>query len=352
MIKIKEHLGFSELGKRSNNEDCYGFIDGLIYLVCDGVGGAEKGEVASEIVVNTFLNEYESNFFASAQNVVFKAEQNLSAYLENNEQANGMATTLAFLERRAEGVYLAWVGDSRIYQFRNGKIIYKTRDHSWVNDAFDAGIITEEETVNHPKSNIITRAIQSANKPVQVDDVFLTNVCSGDFFLLCSDGVLEAWKDEDLVAIFGQTNDISEIKNVIKTECLNHSRDNYTSIVLQIEKGNQPIDFQFDNDLLVKAIPLEYHEINNKLERRFTGNIKKLLRKRIFYILIVALLLSTIACYFLLPPELGPPKVLSKKNMNKTIKAGVQNSKLKRKSQNSESGEIIPIDKYKKNESL
>jgi serine/threonine protein phosphatase PrpC len=338
MITIKEHLGFSEQGKRSNNEDCYGFIDGMIYLVCDGVGGAEKGEVASQIVVDTFLNEYKLNFSASAQNVVLKAEQNLSEYLENNEQANGMATTLAFLQKRAEGIYLAWVGDSRIYQFRNGKIIYKTRDHSWVNEAFDAGIITEEEAVNHPKSNIITRAIQSSLKPVKVDEVFLTNVCSGDFFLLCSDGVLEAWKDEDFVALFGQTNDIGEIKDVVIAECSNYSRDNYTSIVLQIEKGNQPLNFPFDSDLMIEAIPLESHEINNKLDIRFLRNIKKLFSKRIFYIFILSIICIAFACYYLTKPELDSPKISSKKKIN-TDKAGVQSSKVISTPQNSESGE-------------
>ena len=342
MIKIKEHLGFSELGRRSNNEDCYGFIDGKIYLVCDGVGGAEKGEVASEIVVNTFLNEYKSNFFASAQNVVLKAEQNLSEYLENNEKGNGMATTLAFLQRRAEGIYLAWVGDSRIYQFRNGKIIYKTRDHSWVNEAFDAGIITEEETVNHPKSNIITRAIQSALKPVKIDEVFLTNVCSGDFFLLCSDGVLEAWKDEDLVALFGQTNDIAEIKDVIIAECSNHSRDNYSSIILQIENGNEPLNFPFDTELLTEAIPLEKYEIDNKLGTPFKENLKNLFRKRIFFILTLAIIFIAFACYYFTKPELGSSKISSKKNIIRTDKAGVQKNKVLSMPQNSESGEKNP----------
>jgi hypothetical protein len=162
-------------------------------------------------------------------------------YLEQNPQASGMATTLTLLRIRDNGIFASWVGDSRIYQFRKGKIIFQSRDHSWVNDAVDAGIITHEESINHPKSNIITRAIQGAQKPTQADEVQLTDIDAGDYFFLCSDGVLETWDDVELSALFALDIPIQQITQKIKDECAKISRDNYTAIIFKIEQGLPPV---------------------------------------------------------------------------------------------------------------
>lgn len=95
MIKILEQDFLSEKGRRANNEDNGGWDLGNVYLVCDGVGGNEKGEVASEIVVNTFLEEFKTNADQSVNQVLSKAESKILHYLEQNPQASGMATTLA-----------------------------------------------------------------------------------------------------------------------------------------------------------------------------------------------------------------------------------------------------------------
>ena len=237
MIKILEQDFLSEKGRRANNEDNGGWDAGKVYVVCDGVGGNEKGEVASEIVVNTFLEEFKTNADQSVNQVLSKAESKILHYLEQNPQASGMATTLALLRIRSNGIYAAWVGDSRIYQFRKGNIIFQSRDHSWVNEAVDSGIITQEESTNHPKSNIITRAIQGAQNPTQADEVQLTDIDAGDYFFLCSDGVLETWDDAELSALFAQDIAIQQITLKIKEECAKVSRDNYTAIIFKIEQG-------------------------------------------------------------------------------------------------------------------
>jgi serine/threonine protein phosphatase PrpC len=301
MIKIKKHSGFSELGKRANNEDNYGYIEASTYVVCDGVGGAEKGEIASEIVLKTFLNEYKLEKFSSAQDVVLKAEKKLLEYINENNGSKGMATTLTFLIIRPEEVYVAWVGDSRIYQFRNGEIVFKTRDHSWVNEAIDAGIINSEEAINHPKSNIITRAIQGEGNPVKVDDYSITDVRSGDFFLLCTDGVMEAWADEDLSALFTKTQNLDEIENALKSECSKYSRDNHTGIIIQIETGIESSEFQIKNTNsetppIVEAIPIGANEISNMFEDYHIKNGKKrLLDKKLVWVLIFIIVIISIA---------------------------------------------------------
>jgi serine/threonine protein phosphatase PrpC len=237
MIKILEQDSLSEKGRRANNEDNGGWDSGKVYVVCDGVGGNEKGEVASEIVVNTFIEEFKNNSEQSVNQVLTKAESKMLNYLQQNPQSSGMATTMTLLRIRENGVFASWVGDSRIYQFRKGKILFQSRDHSWVNDAVDAGIITHEESINHPKSNIITRAIQGAQKPTQADEVQLTDIDAGDYFFMCSDGVLETWDDMELSALFAQDIQIQEITQKIKEECSKISRDNYTAILFKIEKG-------------------------------------------------------------------------------------------------------------------
>lgn len=237
MIKILEQDFLSEKGRRANNEDNGGWDLGNVYVVCDGVGGNEKGEVASEIVVNTFLEEFKINAEQPVNQVLAKAESKILNYLEQNPQASGMATTLALLRIRSNGIYAAWVGDSRIYQFRKGNIIFQSRDHSWVNEAVDSGIITHEESINHPKSNIITRAIQGAQNPTQADEVQLTDIDAGDYFFLCSDGVLETWEDAELSSLFRQDIAIQQITQKITEECAKTSRDNYTAIIFKIEQG-------------------------------------------------------------------------------------------------------------------
>jgi hypothetical protein len=137
---------------------------------------------------------------------------------------------------------LGWVGDSRIYQFRNGRILFQTEDHSWVNEAIKAGIITKEEAVGHPKSNIITRAIQGGEKPTQIETTQLTDICKGDYLLHCSDGVLESWTNEDLEALFSQGFSATEIMARMEQECKLHSRDNSTALLYEVVFADIPKD--------------------------------------------------------------------------------------------------------------
>jgi hypothetical protein len=180
-----------------------------------------------------------------------------------------MATTLTLAHIRSNGVYVAWVGDSRIYQFRGSKILFKTKDHSWVNEALDAGIITPQEAVGHPKSNIITRAVQGSHKPARVDDRMITDLRPDDCFLLCSDGVLETWSDDDFSALFGSGKPVEEIIHTIQSECVGNSKDNSTAIVFKIGAVTSSVQTtnsdarqgQVDEIPMVEAIPLSENQV-------------------------------------------------------------------------------------------
>lgn len=240
MIKVGPAIQFSVLGKRENNEDFACFENGSHFVVCDGVGGNQKGEVASAIVARHFLNAFHDDPDSGVDAVLKSAEQKMSAHIQQNPETYGMATTLTFSQVILNSILLGWVGDSRIYQFRNGRILFQTEDHSWVNEALKAGIITKEEAVGHPKSNIITRAIQGADKPTQAETTQLSDICKGDYFLHCSDGVLESWSNEDLEILFSQGFSASEIMDRMEKECGQKSRDNSTAILYEVVFADVP----------------------------------------------------------------------------------------------------------------
>ena len=274
MIKIINQGYISELGKRTNNEDNCAFIKGSTYVVCDGVGGSEKGEIASDIVSKSFVESYKSDPLADANVVLKNAEAKLSNYIDNNPDAMGMATTLTFSQVRDNGIYVAWVGDSRIYQFRKGQIIFRSTDHSWVNDALKAGIITKEEAVNHPKSNIITRAVQGNHKPTSADTRLLTDIQKGDLFFQCSDGILESWNDVDLQALFLAIIDPDKILEKLKMECEQYSKDNFTAIVYRIEEASI-VRNTSSTDNYVNAIPLKNNNGSTKSNSNYKEQIAK-----------------------------------------------------------------------------
>jgi len=297
MIKISSQEYISELGKRNNNEDNYGLNKGLSFVVCDGVGGAEKGEIASEIVVRSFVTAFKENETADANEVLKNTEDKLTAYINENPDALGMATTLTFSQVRENGIYIAWVGDSRIYQFRNGNIVFKTTDHSWVNEALKSGIINAAEAVNHPKSNIITRAVQGSHKPTVADTRLLTDVQKGDLFLHCSDGVLESWDDDSLKALFSSTNEPKIIVESINNECSKNSKDNYTAIVYKIEdavilKSQPPTQ---PKTTYVDAIPLDKNEF---IAKKNNASVNGVLKVKIFGMPLIAWLILFIPAVF------------------------------------------------------
>ena len=309
MIKIIEQGYLSEIGKRANNEDNFALIKGHSFIVCDGVGGSEKGEIASDIVSKYFIKAYQDNPQADANHILKEVEEQFSDYINKNPDAFGMATTLTFSQVRNDGLYIAWVGDSRIYQFRNGQIIFRTTDHSWVNDALKAGIITLEESINHPKSNIITRAIQGSHKPTNADTLLLTDIKKGDLFFHCSDGVLEAWNEDDLQALFSKSANTADILESLKNECENLSRDNFTAIVYKI-----------DDVSLIESTP---NEVSVELIPR-----RKLLGIPLYVCILLVLIMSCLVYFFVAKNDSESNKPLKKTAINKNpVKSKLLKSK-------------------------
>ncbi len=255
-IKILEPLFLHELGQRSNNEDFIMPVGGAatvstrVFVVCDGVGGAEKGEVASRIVsqvLHNFLLDHEDHQGSEAlfDEALLLAEAKLAEHLKHNPECKGMSTTATVLWIKEDGVHLAWAGDSRVYHFRRGQRLYRTADHSLVQEMVDRGQMTEDEAQFHPSSNVIMRAISGPENATKLDYHFIDDLEPGDFFLLCTDGIVEKMTAEDLTRLTG-VGDGEMIRDHLATYCAKHSQDNHSMYLVEIDSTEDVIEERTD----------------------------------------------------------------------------------------------------------
>lgn len=259
-ISIRRPLCFSEIGRKDNQEDyLWPLPQGVsandrIFLMCDGVGGQDSGEVASQTAataLGTYLKEHmpEDGVLTKAvfeEALAYAYDMLDSADTSDAGAQRKMGTTMTCLVLHAGGAMMAHIGDSRIYQIRplladsNGRtgIIYQSTDHSLVNDLLRAGEITEEEAAHFPQKNVITRAMQPhLERRCRADVYNTTDVQAGDYFFLCCDGVLEQLTNDMLGAILanGALDDQGKIK-AIKEVCDGKTRDNYTCWLIPVDQ--------------------------------------------------------------------------------------------------------------------
>ena len=235
----------SELGDRENNEDAiYPILDHEVhhhqrlFLVCDGVGGQEKGEVASVVFSQTFSEYVEANTQgANLQTALRYAEAQMEQTMQQRPETQGMATTLAalYFDAAHRSAEVAWVGDSRAYHIRDGRILFKTKDHSEVQSLIDMGEITSEEARTHPKRNIITRAI-NGKVPAQMDHQQIANIAIGDYFLLCTDGLMETLHEPEFPEIFRAERGAVAIRQLLLDKALGHTKDNFSMYLIQVKQ--------------------------------------------------------------------------------------------------------------------
>ena len=248
-ITISKPFAVSERGGRLNNEDSVYPLpervnaDQRLFMVCDGVGGAEKGEVASALACesmhtyfDTFLPPETDPDASFIRKAVQYTEACFDTYVKEHPEATGMATTLTMAYLTSVGITLAHIGDSRIYYLRDGEILCQTEDHSLVNNLVKLGQLTPEEARVHPRRKVITRAIQGSIYATEPDIMVWKDVQAGDFLFLCTDGVLEVVSDEMITNLFRRGTGLSEIKNAIMEACEGKSRDNYSFYIVQVQK--------------------------------------------------------------------------------------------------------------------
>ena len=246
---LSRPVGIHELGQRSNQEDSlYPSIESLdsnqrFFILCDGMGGHESGEVASSTVCEC-MGSYLAEHISAGEPFTQQMLENALDYAytgldskDNPEAVKKMGTTMTFLMFHNEGVTAAHIGDSRIYQFRPGvsEPLFKSRDHSLVNDLILLGELTEEEALTSKNKNVITRAMQPGiENRAKADITLLTDIKPGDWFYMCSDGMLEQMDDDELCSILTDSKLSDEQKKELLIKKTSGNKDNHTAFLIHI----------------------------------------------------------------------------------------------------------------------
>jgi protein phosphatase len=222
---------------RQQNEDSF-LAEETLFVVADGMGGHNAGEVASALAVTTLkagarLGIDDAEVF---RELVQQANSAIyTASLDDSTQS-GMGTTvtaLSIVEGEEPRVLVANVGDSRAYLWRSGALSRLSVDHSYVQELVNEGIITPEAARVHPRRNIVTRAL-GIDRSVMVD-VFTHFVRTGDRIVLCSDGLVDEVADNEIARVLGQHTDPQETAEaLVMVANTNGGRDNTTVIVVDV----------------------------------------------------------------------------------------------------------------------
>jgi len=231
-------VGKSVAGQgRDHNEDLL-LLDNTngIYIVADGVGGHEAGEVASRLTVEGIVKHLKSSKKINDDALISAIrEANSEVYRKSSSGEKSMASTVVMIKFvNGKNFIYAHVGDSRLYHIRGLKIEQRTSDHSWVNEQVKANKISEEEAMFHPKKNIITRAMGSSGN-VQ-PDIGHGSFKSGDGFLLCSDGLSDVVRKAEIYEAFQKFQDRENLADyLINMAVKKGSKDDITLIILEVQ---------------------------------------------------------------------------------------------------------------------
>jgi serine/threonine protein phosphatase PrpC len=235
MLRIAEQFHASDLGRqRQGNEDNY-FVRAPLFVVADGMGGAQAGEVASEMAVECFDGGIGDGPPAEGLvRIIQDANRRIHDRSRSDEQAAGMGTTCTAAYVGDSEVTIAHVGDSRAYLWRGGELTRLTRDHSLVGELVARGKLTEEQAEAHPQRSVITRALGPA-RDVMVDvETFAAH--DGDVYLLCSDGLTSMIHEPGVRPVMERMTELDRAgRELIAAANEAGGRDNITVILFRLE---------------------------------------------------------------------------------------------------------------------
>lgn len=235
-------FSISDIGKtREMNQDyvytsenAVGNLPNL-FIVADGMGGHKAGEFASRYTVETIVASIEQDVGTEPVEIINRAictaNEKLIQKAEENEDMTGMGTTVVVVTVFGTTVYVANVGDSRMYVI--GKEITQiTKDHSLVEEMVRMGEIAKDAAKDHPDKNIITRAIGAAKEVTA--DFFQIEVETGDYILMCSDGLTNMVEDVDIKNIVKGQRDVAErVEKLVEAANNNGGLDNITVVIIE-----------------------------------------------------------------------------------------------------------------------
>lgn len=225
----------SDIGKsRKINEDSLGYR-GNLFVIADGMGGHNAGEVASALAVEEVLrmSSRGADFCRELPRVLNQANQAILDHAGENPECRGMGTTIAVLQLEEGRARVAHVGDSRVYWWHREKLLRVTRDHSVVEELLLHGGITREEADYHPQRNILTRALGIPGE-VQAESTEFETV-EGDRILMCTDGLTSMLTDDDIASLLVRAEPAQKIAELLVAEANKRGgHDNISVIVVFI----------------------------------------------------------------------------------------------------------------------
>lgn len=252
-MKVRDSMKsyyITDTGKvRTHNEDSVMIVKNLtgeyLMLVADGMGGHKAGEVASSIVVNGFTNKFKlMETIGTKEEAVSWIRENVNElndaifkYTDEFEESRGMGTTLVLSVVTKDYILFGNVGDSSGFVMKKGKLYKVTKDHTLVNLLVETGELTKEEALNHPRKNVLMRAL-GANNPIDID-IFDVDIES-DAILLCSDGLTNMLTVSQIEKVLNSELTMEEkIVKLIRKSNLRGGTDNVSIAYLERESGER-----------------------------------------------------------------------------------------------------------------
>lgn len=240
-VVSKTHVGLV----RENNEDALLVREPYLFAVADGMGGYAAGEIASRSTIKAFAaathclrHEQEENVGKVMLEAFNKANTHVHKMSLNNSNYNGMGTTMTALYLPGNSIgYCCHIGDSRMYRFREGKLEQMTQDHTYVASLLAEGKISEEEAMVHPKRHMLLQAV-GVEDEIQAD-LLQIDVKESDRILLCSDGLTDMLKDEEIAELIALENLEEAGEQLLEKALDNGGRDNVSLILIEIGQSGE-----------------------------------------------------------------------------------------------------------------
>ena len=242
MLRIDDQAFRSDTGRQRNaNEDSL-FIRATLFVVADGMGGAQAGEVASKTAAESFDRELpQAPPERVLRETIEAANRTIYEHARKDPDLAGMGTTItaAIVDLEAEEVAIGHVGDSRAYRLRGGRLERLTRDHSLVEEMRRKGQLTEAQAEDHPQRSIITRAL--GPEPEVEVDLQTVPAQAGDVFLICSDGLTTMLGDEQIGHLLSRATSMQAAVRALVDEANRAGgRDNITVLAFRLEDADAP----------------------------------------------------------------------------------------------------------------
>ncbi|MCG8610378.1 MAG: protein phosphatase 2C domain-containing protein [Pseudomonadales bacterium] len=221
--------------RQCNEDSVLDKPEGGLWVVADGMGGHEAGDVASQTIVHR-LGElspraYISDYVDQVEDTLLKINQELIEYSQSNLNGLTVGSTVVCMLARANLGVVLWVGDSRLYRIRGDSLVQLTKDHSEVQRLVDEGVISQEQAEKSAFRNVLTRAM-GAHEQVEID-INAFDIRKGDRFIICSDGLYNEVPETDLVSLCSSKK-IDKASEKLTDACLKTpARDNFSFIVIE-----------------------------------------------------------------------------------------------------------------------